>query len=148
MTDFLQPAWFLELLARASAGGLSSVHVTKCFAFASKGILESLQSCVNLHFEEGDLKVVVLMLVFVITARLSFKKASKFTTLVCTAFVHLCYHTLLFRTGLWLCFSVLDFFSSPFFLMAVVPDFSVPESWEEWSSAALYCLSALSNPEF
>lgn len=76
------------------------MHVTKCFAFASKGILESLQSCVNLHFEEGDLKVVVLMLVFVITARLSFKKASKFTTLVCTAFVHLCYHTLLFRTGL------------------------------------------------
>lgn len=145
MTDCLQPAWFLELLARASASGLSSVHITKCSAFASRGISESLQSCIDLHLDEGDLNAVAVMSVFVITVGVSFKKAS---TLVCTAFVHLHYHTLLFRTGLWLCFSVLEFFSSPFFLMAVVPDFSVPESWEESSSVALYCLSALSNPEF
>lgn len=97
MTDCLQPAWFLQLLARASASGLSSVHIAKCSAFASKGILESLQSCINLHFEEGDFKVVVVMSVFVITVGLYFKKAS---TLVCAAFVHLHYHTLLFRTGL------------------------------------------------
>lgn len=60
MTDCLQPAWFLELLARASASGL----FTKCSVFASKRILKSLQSCINLHFEEGDLKVVVLLYLF------------------------------------------------------------------------------------
>lgn len=86
-----------RILARVSASGLYSVHIIKCSAFASKGILESLQSCTDLHFEEGDLKVVVVMSIFVITVRLSFKKAS---TLLCTAFVHLHYHTLLFRTGL------------------------------------------------
>lgn len=67
---------------------LSSMHITKCSAFASKGILESLQSCINLPFEQGDLKVVVVRSVFLITVRLYFKTAS---TLVCTAFVRFHY---------------------------------------------------------
>lgn len=100
MTD-PQPAWFLELLATASASALSSVHITKCSAFASKDVLELWQSNVNLHLRGGgDLKVAGLMSVFVVTVGLPFKKASKFTILKCTAFVHLCCHSLLFRIGL------------------------------------------------
>lgn len=145
MTDCLQPAWFLQLLARASASGLSSVHIAKCSAFASKGILESLPSCINLHFEEGDFKVVVVMSVFVIKLDCILRKLPHlYVQLLCISTTMLCSSELA-------CDFVslsLRFFSSPFFLMAVIPDFSVPESWEESSSVALYCLSALSNPEF